>query len=71
MRLFAFFTGMSIEKDSMWNKDGMRNLEPETVAIGLLDLTQTINDDDEALAGMLKVVAIAMEWRQESMNAWN
>lgn len=55
-----------------WYKDeSMQELEPETVAIGILDLTQNIPDDDEAMAVMLDVVAIAMEWRQGFRNDWN
>lgn len=53
--------------ENMWNEEeSMQELEPETVAIGLLDLTRHITDDDEALAMMLEVVTIAMEWREES-----
>lgn len=53
------------------DQDDFRKLEPETVAVGLVDLTRDIVDDDEALKVMLKVVAIALEWRTEAEKLWN
>jgi hypothetical protein len=51
--------------DPMWNEeDRVPALVPEIVAVGLLDLTETIIDDEEALDLMLDVVMMAIEFRR-------
>lgn len=58
--------------DSFWeSEETTEKMPPETIAVGLADLTRDIDNDDDAFGVMLMVVTIAMELRYKARTIWN